>query len=247
MNKIVPMMDFISIRVREDNLMYLFFDDSYAFSFDSYLPNVILHAISCDFDKQNYLQSEILQLEKTKNRKLLYSFTTHGHFDHNGGDCQLKSMYPQVEMINFTNKRSICVDKFTINCIETPCHTLDSLCYLIKNTETEKVYVVTGDFIFKLGCGRFFEGDALMFISSLDYLLSFINKDALFLYGHDYFDANKRFAEKFYPIEGCENFFLTLEEEMKSNPFFRPVDIKSVTGTREEKIKKLREMKNNFK
>ena len=47
-------LDFISIRVREDNLMYLFFNDKYAFSFDSFLPKVILHALDCEFTFQNY-------------------------------------------------------------------------------------------------------------------------------------------------------------------------------------------------
>ena len=58
--------DFISIRVRDDNLMYFFYDDNFAFSFDAYSPEAILYALSCDFDKQNYLENEIFLLEKTK-------------------------------------------------------------------------------------------------------------------------------------------------------------------------------------
>lgn len=241
-------MDFISIRVRKDNLMYLFFDDSYAFSVDAFSPNTILHALSCDLEKQNYTEMEILKLEKSKNRNLLYSFTSHGHFDHNGGDMELERLCPGVKMINFSNfeKFSCEIDqifKFNVKCIKTPCHTLDSLCFLIKSQKMS--YAVTGDFLFKLGCGKFFEGDADMFISSLDRLINSISKDTLLLYGHDYYETNKRFTEQFYKIDGCESFFLTLEEEQQFNVFINPMRVASIQGTRSERIKRLRDLKDN--
>ena len=118
---------------------------------------------------------------------------------------------------------------------------------MIVNSNTNKNYVATGDFLFKLGCGKFFEGNAKMFVNSLDYLISKINKDALLLYGHDYFETNRRFTEKFYPVQGCENYFLTLREEEQFNPFFRVMDISVLEGSREERTSKLRKMKDEFR
>lgn len=248
--KIINDLDFISIRVQEDNLMYLFFDETSAFSFDASSPKAILHALSCDFQKQNYTEDEIYQLKPSKNRKLLYSFTTHSHFDHNGGDAELKKLYPTINMVNFSNYKNFDnfnISKFEVIPIETPCHTLDSLCYLVKNTLTNKSYTVTGDFIFKLGCGKFFEGNAAMFIDSLNKLISKLDKSTLLLYGHDYYIANRKFTEQFYSINDCENFFLTLEEEQKYNPFFKAMNSEIIEGEKEERIDKLRKLKNNFK
>ena len=122
-------LDFISIRVMEDNLMYLFFNEILAFSFDAYSPKALLHAINCDFQKQNYTENEIFQIQPSKQRKLVYSFTTHGHYDHNGGDDELVELSKDTVLINFNNFKEfseIHVSEFSIVPIETPCHTLDN-------------------------------------------------------------------------------------------------------------------------
>ena len=153
-------------------------------------------------------------------------------------------------MINFTNFVEFIhfkISKFTIDLIATPCHTLDSICILIKNNDTLKSYVATGDFIFKLGCGKFFEGNAEMFIKSLDNLVSYLDENTLLLYGHDYFETNRKFTEMFYPVVDCNHFFLTLKKEKKFNPFFKVMDIQELSGSREERVSKLRDLKDNFK
>lgn len=242
--------DFISIRVGADNLMYLFFSEQEAFSFDAFSPKAILHGANCDFQKQNYTESEIFKLKPTKNRKLVYSFTTHGHYDHNGGDKELLQLTKSVTLINFSNFKAfqkLQVSHFTIIPIETSCHTLDSLCFYITNTVEKRTYITTGDFLFKLGCGKFFEGNSKLFIKSLEHLVANIRSDTLLLYGHDYFATNRKFTEKFYPVSGCDEFFLTLSQEEQFNPFFRVMDIENLEGSREERIAKLRQMKDEFK
>ncbi|ELA40719.1 uncharacterized protein VICG_02245, partial [Vittaforma corneae ATCC 50505] len=116
--------NFIAIRVRKDNLMYLFFDKDAAFSVDSFAPRTILHALSCEFTRNYYLESEILQLKKTRNnRKLAYALTTHRHRDHSGGNEELKRLSPDTVFIDYGNRQEISLPSFTVKPVHTPCHT----------------------------------------------------------------------------------------------------------------------------
>lgn len=238
--------NFISIRVRKDNLMYLFYDAENAFCVDAYAPEVISHALYCEFDRNNYLQEEILKLEKTRKRKLVYALTTHGHFDHAGGNEKLKEMYPETIFVDFTNFHPFTLGMYDVVPIKTPCHTLDSVCFLVKNRDTPVSFVLTGDFLFKLGCGRFFEGSAEMFFNSVRYLFQYIDDETIMLYGHDYYEQNKRFTEQFYKVTGCENFFLKFKEEKEFNPFLNPLRTKIEGKSVTEIIGNLRKLKDDF-
>jgi len=242
--------DFISIKVEEDNLMYLFFDDGTAFSVDSLNPHTIIHALSCTFDKRDYSEEEVLALAPGhKKRNLKYALTTHWHADHSGGDSKLKDLSPNTIFLNSVSAEDLKITDighFKVQALKTPCHTLDSACFYV--TREERKYLLTGDFLFKLGCGRFFEGSPQMFISSLEKLKKHVDDSTLLLYGHDYYETNKRFAEKFYAIDGCEDFFLTFETEKKLNPFinFRACrDGEPLSDT--ELLKRIRTMKDEFK
>ncbi|KAM0680916.1 Cytoplasmic glyoxalase II [Glugoides intestinalis] len=242
---------FISIRVRSDNLMYLFYSNESAFCVDAFSPEVLMHALSCDFSKQNYLTEEIVELEKVKARKLLYALTTHSHFDHAGGNARLKELSPETCFIDDKNMQEVIMDGFSIKPIATPCHTLDSVCFIVKDEANDRRYAITGDFLFKLGCGRFFEGTAEMFQESLAKLLEAVNDDCVLLYGHDYYEVNRRFAEQFYVIKGCEDFFLTIGEEKLFNPFINPEKarktvINPFNATKTEIISYLRKLKDSF-
>lgn len=243
--------NFIAIRVRKDNLVYLFFDEDVAFSVDSIAPQAILHALSCEFTRNYYLESEILELEKIKkSRKLVYALTTHHHKDHSGGNKELKELSPDTIFISYSNMQDVSLPSFTIKPVHTPCHTSDSVCYLVNNVPSGAKYVLTGDFLFKLGCGKFFEGSAKVFNESLSRLLKEADDSSIMLCGHDYYAVNKRFTEQFYPVEGCEEFFSTLKEEKQYNPFFNPQKTVSEkdSGRKslEKRLEELRELKDNF-
>lgn len=213
--------DFISIRVREDNLMYLFFTDSTAFSVDSFSPKAIDHALSCSFDKQNYTEKEIMELGPgPRRRDLKCVLTTHKHFDHAGGNEELMRMFPGAIFMDsgaVEDGHALNLPPFTITLLKTPCHTLDSACYYV--ARESRRYLLTGDYLFKLGCGRFFEGNAALFLSSLKRLSGVVDDSTLMLYGHDYYSTNRRFTEQFYPVEDCDDFFLTFGQEKRFNPF----------------------------
>lgn len=313
-------MDFIAIRVRKDNLMYLFYNNETAFSVDSFDPGIILHSLSCDFTKNVYTSDEILKIKAThKKRRLKYAFTTHKHYDHAGGNDELSRLSPNtiflqydnlidgqiIEIENFIcfpnknrsysigeeelssemnikNKQrdfqieSNCKNNITtIKCLFTPCHTKCSVCYHVKSS---KNYLLTGDFLFKLGCGKFFEGTSDNFIKSLSVIRNNCKEDTIMLYGHDYYDNNRRFVEYLinqsifeirflqkpissknekikqldskefsidHFLDSFNDYFLTFYEESIYNPFIN-YEFLSIEGTAQEKISKLREMKDNF-
>lgn len=242
---------FVSIRVRKDNLMYLFYNNESAFCVDAFSPEVLMHALSCDFKTHNYTAEEILQLKKVRTRKLFYALTTHSHFDHAGGNAQLKQLSPETCFIDYKNMQEVRVDRFSIKPVATPCHTLDSVCFIVADEVNNRRYAITGDFLFKLGCGRFFEGTAEMFQESLNSLLKEVDDDCILLYGHDYYEVNRRFTEQFYIVEGCEDFFLTVREEKRFNPFINPEKTRKVTNTpdsisKSELISYLRKLKDEF-
>lgn len=252
MSSFVPSNDvgFISIRVGSDNLMYLFYNDYIAFSVDSTHPKALIHALSCRFEKTNYSADEILCLPKViESRKLCFSLTTHMHLDHCGGNPELERLSPSTKFIlpkDVVDYDNIIAGPFNIQFLKTPCHTLDSVCYYVQSPFY--YYLLTGDFLFKLGCGRFFEGTAKMFLDSLKKLIDVVDDEAYILYGHDYFNTNKRFTEQFYPIEEFKEFFLQFKTEKKYNPFINNEKISKYLKCKdtEELILTLRKMKDDF-
>jgi hydroxyacylglutathione hydrolase len=90
----------------------------------------------------------------------------------------------------------------------------------------------TADSLMALGCGRLFEGTALQMWASLSRLMELPPETQLFS-GHDYFDANARFALSIEPenpallariarkAAGAAVMPVTLAEELATNPFVR--------------------------
>lgn len=252
------MLQFVVIKVSKDNnLMYLFYTKEIAFSVDSTNPNLLLECLQRKFTNTFYLPEEISNLPKIDiPRKLIYSFTTHHHFDHSGGDKLLKELLPDILQLNATNlnkktEREIYEKTgVTIECIRTPCHTQDSICILINNK-----FMCTGDTIFYLGCGCFFEGTPKDMLNCINSIKKY-DDHILLLYGHNYKDRNLEFIKKECPNlnrecqnlnRECQNLefikneriFLTLKEEKQYNPFFQ---VKN-----EKEMGELRTKKNNFK
>ncbi|KAG0436516.1 putative hydroxyacylglutathione hydrolase [Dictyocoela muelleri] len=226
-------MNFVALKVREDNFMYLFYDHDSAIAFDPYDKKIIEKALACDFTKKIYEEHE-LEISREK-RSLRAVFVTHSHFDHNR-DASLFKNIPVYSGKNLNDSQMI----ENVLCIYTPCHTLDSYCFKIGN------YLVTGDTFFYLGVGKFFEGNGRMMENSIEKLLK-LNEDIILLYGHDYSKTNLAFAEQFFPIpESIKGkIFLTIREEKQYNPFIRWMDIKNMGKARN--IDDIRRMKDIFK
>lgn len=226
-------MDFVILKVRIDNHMYLFYDEDTAIAFDPYDYEIIDAALSSNFNKKIYEMKD-LKKDRSKKRRLKCVFVTHSHYDHNRDVEKIKDI-PVYSGDNLKNGQII----ENILCLHTPCHTKDSFCFKIQN------YLITGDTFFYLGVGKFFEGTPEMMIECMN-ILEKMDENIILLYGHDYSEINYRFASKFFkiPDEIREKKFLTIKEEKMYNPFIRWKDLKNEGKILD--LKNLREMKDAF-
>ena len=112
--------------------------------------------------------SPIISFLNKKNLKINYILNTHHHFDHIGGNIELKKLY-NAKVVGFNgDKHRIPAIDITLEndeqwnfgnsiviIIHIPGHTLGHICFFF---EKEKI-AFTGDTLFSLGCGKIFEGD----------------------------------------------------------------------------------------
>lgn len=151
--------------------------------------------------------SAIIKQLEAKNFHLDVIFVTHHHFDHIEGIRVLKETYgarvigPALEADKISGlddavdeKTLLKFARHPIKVIETPGHTLGSVCYYFP----EDKLVFTGDTLFSLGCGRLFEGTAEMMFSSLVKLVTLPDDTRLYC-GHEYTKENARFARTIEP------------------------------------------------
>jgi len=187
----------------------------------------------------------IINFLEKKNLKLNYILNTHHHFDHIGGNIELKKLY-DAKVVGFVDDKhripgiDITLEDNShwvfgnspVKIIHTPGHTLGHICFFF---EKEKI-VFTGDTLFSLGCGRIFEGDHKQMLTSLNKIKK-LPKDTKIYCGHEYTYKNAEFCikydsdnvnlkKKFEKIKKLRSKNLatlptTLEEELKSNIFLR--------------------------
>ncbi|ORE00392.1 GLO2 [Hepatospora eriocheir] len=251
-------MEFCAIVANSDNYMYLFYTDEIAIVFDPCDYLAVYKALSFKLENGKVYQRNFFnKLEcNTKKRTLIKCFITHHHYDHSGGNEPLKKLSPETVFINHNNSidnlSKIIIEYnnqhlLTVLAIKTPCHTLDSISYYLTNLNGEK-FLVTGDFIFKVGCGKFFEGKAVDFISSVNLLKKHVDDDTIMLYGHEYTKSNFEFAKTQCNYNETdtklilEKTFLTFKDELRLNPF-----LLSKTLSDPVILQNLRDQKNNFK
>ncbi|MDC3036390.1 hydroxyacylglutathione hydrolase [Candidatus Pelagibacter sp.] len=204
----------------------------------------------------------IIDFLKKKNIKLKYILNTHHHYDHVGGNLELKKKYnsnivgyegdkqriPGVDTILKDNqiwKR----DNFEAKIYHIPGHTTGHIAFHF--FKQKKIF--TGDTLFSLGCGRLFEGSYEQMFNSLNKIKN-LPKDTEIYCGHEYTLENSNFCLAHDP----ENFKLKkkineirkkinnnlptipslLSNELECNIFLKAKDIESFS--------KLRDLKDNF-
>jgi hydroxyacylglutathione hydrolase len=218
----------------------------------------------------------IISYLKKKNLKLNYILNTHHHFDHIGGNIELKKFY-NAKVVGFSGDKhripgiDITLDdndswnfgNSKVRILHIPGHTLGHICFFF---EKEKV-AFTGDTLFSLGCGRIFEGDHKQMLSSLNKIKK-LPKSTNIYCGHEYTYKNAEFCmkldsnninlkNKFEKVKKLRSQNLptiptNLEEELKSNIFLRcdqnDVKIKlSMENHEDYKVfKKVRDLKDSF-
>lgn len=209
-------------------------------------------------------------------QKLDFILNTHHHYDHVGGNEELKKKYnskvlgfendknriPQIDTVLKDNQESK-IGTLNFTTIFIPGHTRGHVAFYFKK---ERV-VFTGDTLFSLGCGRVFEGTYKQMFQSLNKLKNLPGETKVYC-GHEYTFKNLEFCLKFNP----NNDFLkkkkndiklslknkkptipsTIADEIKANIFFRvnDPDIKKAINLENspdiEIFTKLRDLKDNF-
>ena len=219
---------------------------------------------------------QIINFLKREKLKLDYILNTHHHFDHIGGNIELKKIY-NSKIVGFKNdKHRIPGIDITLNnneewyfgdskvkILHIPGHTSGHICFFF---EKEKI-AFTGDTLFSLGCGRIFEGDHKQMLTSLEKIKK-LPKDTKIYCGHEYTYKNAEFCMKYdsYNIDLKNKFEKikklrsgnlptipsSLEDELKSNIFLRcnQNDLKIKLNMKNEEdfkvFRTVRDLKDNF-
>ena len=200
-------------------------------------------------------------IEKNK-INLKYILNTHHHFDHVGGNKDLKKKYnsivvgykddsnriPEIEVL-VENDQVWKGSNFEAKIIHIPGHTTGHISFYFFN---EKI-IFTGDTLFSLGCGRIFEGTYQEMFESLNKIKS-LPEDTKIYCGHEYTLQNSKFCIKHDPENtNLQNKILeiakklekaqptipsTLKDEIECNIFLRAKNVESFS--------KLRDLKDNF-
>ena len=209
-------------------------------------------------------------------KKLDFILNTHHHYDHVGGNEELKKKYnskvlgfendknriPQIDTV-LKDNQEFKIGTLNFTTIFIPGHTKGHVAFYFKKNKV----VFTGDTLFSLGCGRVFEGTYEQMFQSLNKLKN-IPGDTKIYCGHEYTYKNLEFCLKFNP----NNNFLkkkknaveltlknkkptipsTIAEEIKTNIFlrFNDPDVKKALNLENssdiEIFTKLRDLKDNF-
>lgn len=152
----------------------------------------------------------LISLSKNLDARITTSLTTHHHWDHAGGNAELASLVPGVEIVGSAYETAEAVtlrlnsgathnikdSSLVVSALRTPCHTNGHLCF---TTDTDRKAVFTGDTLFVGGCGKFFEGSATEMENSLNVVLAALQNDTLVFCGHEYTLTNLLFASSVEP------------------------------------------------
>jgi hydroxyacylglutathione hydrolase len=134
--------------------------------------------------------------------KLTHILNTHHHFDHTGGNLELKEktgakiVGPKADAdripgidVALGEGDTLSFGNATARVFDIPAHTKGHIAFWF---EADKA-VFTGDTMFAMGCGRLFEGTPAQMWSSLSKLAALPPETRVYC-GHEYTLSNGRFA-----------------------------------------------------
>lgn len=187
---------------------------------------------------------------------LTHILNTHHHFDHAGGNLELKERWnctivgnrhdaeriPGID-IQLEDGDTFTFGSHTARIYDVSGHTIGHIAYYF----ADDGILFCGDTLFALGCGRLFEGSPGQMWTSLQKLLD-LPDDTVVYCAHEYTQANARFALTVEPqndqlqarakeiddlrAAGKPTVPSTLALEKATNPFLRPMseDLQETLG-----------------
>jgi hydroxyacylglutathione hydrolase len=191
------------------------------------------------------LAQPVLDVLDSKGWRLTYILNTHHHWDHVGGNLELKQktgctvIAPQSDRdripgidIGVSEDDVITLGAYPARVISTPGHTSGHIVYHF----AEENALFCGDTLFAMGCGRLFEGTAEQMWVSLQKIKVLPPSTRIYC-AHEYTQSNGRFALSVEPdnlqlqqrmeiVNQLREKHLptvpsTIEQELATNPFFR--------------------------
>ena len=148
--------------------------------------------------------SVVMAAAERLNVSLTHVLTTHHHYDHAGGNEQMKQLVSGIQVVGGARDSIKGMTKavndgdifqiggLTVRCLHTPCHTAGHMCYILSGGDGAPC-VFTGDILFVGGCGRMFEGGPGELHESMSKLASLPAETQVYV-GHEYTVKNLQFA-----------------------------------------------------
>ena len=204
----------------------------------------------------------IINFIEKENINLKYILNTHHHFDHIGGNIELKEKYdsivvgykydaeriPEINVLVEDNQIWK-EDNFEAKIIHIPGHTTGHIAFYFFN---EKI-IFTGDTLFSLGCGKIFEGTYKEMFESLSKIKN-LPEDTKIYCGHEYTLQNSKFCNEHDPQnQDLQKKITKINEKLKNNVPTIPSILKDekecnifLRAKNVESFSKLRDLKDNF-
>ncbi len=234
------------IKCLEDNFSYLIIDEK--------------TQIACVVDPSE--SAPIINYIENQKINLKYILNTHHHYDHVGGNLELKKRYnsivvgykgdkdriPEIDVL-LDDNQIWKENNFEAKIFHIPGHTSGHIAFHF--FKEKKIF--TGDTLFSLGCGRIFEGTYQQMFNSLKRIKE-LPIDTKIYCGHEYTLQNSNFCiandsknlklkEKIIEIQkklksGLPTIPSILADELECNIFLKAKDLESFS--------KLRDLKDNF-
>jgi hydroxyacylglutathione hydrolase len=188
----------------------------------------------------------VLQALAAHGLKLTHVLNTHHHFDHTGGNLELKETtgarivgpkadadrIPGIDLA-LGEGDTFALGEASARVFDIPAHTKGHIAFWFEQDKA----LFTGDTLFAMGCGRLFEGTPAQMWASLSKLAG-LPDDTRVYCGHEYTLANGRFAltlepanpdlrQRMVDVEACRSrgeptIPSTIGLERRTNPFLRP-------------------------
>ena len=168
----------------------------------------------------------VLEAAKKENVELTHILTTHAHWDHAGGNEEMKRLVPNLEVVGGKGDRAqavmrevgdgdtVLVGSLEVKVLYTPCHTAGHVCYYLEPKDG-RCCVFTGDTMFVAGCGNFNAGTPQQMFHALVEKIGSLPPDTLVYVsdrcpgtcelmgsmqcGHEYTEKNLMYAQTAEP------------------------------------------------